>query len=524
MVRMVRMVRWRAAQARRRLNHEPETEPWAPASGALASRHWSDRFSVANYKAEESWEPEPWQRQPRPHEYDGDWIGEVYQGEGFPSGYNGLRLNAKRLADSKAVTGHNHDYSSGRWERRDTLIHSTFHSSNHSEGREYSGTDQFKKAMRLKYETLGANFLQDRYTPEELKSHWVNHKAEMQSAELRAQEYLLTKNGATVHQVEWEGLEHLEELEGMNGDDFTRLDESIDDSGWDEKNTHRYKPGPAFIRNWDIEDHENKRKTYHTSDWSDTYDQNAQYVRAQNPHGLDVPMLMTELLPTAEYADDMLPFCSDWSSATFRISNMRRWLMRLGGVKLNMGKLKFMLPRRPQKFRITSKQIEDYSRKRTDWHECQFCKRREPCKSSMMQHQRYCKHPSRDPVDLSASGKPMKYCVKKIEDCAGPPGNRWYLVRWSHPYDPSPGVMPGDKGYVHWSPRAQDGPGYPSSWEHECNVGDGSKRAIVAYFASIHKPGFGESKACEDPNSIQTFTGAGSAMSDLRKLASSGST
>ena len=239
---------------------------------------------------------------------------------------------------------------------------------------------------------------------------------------------------------------------------------------------------------------------YHTSDWSDTYDQNAQYVRAQNPHGLDVPMLMTELLPTAEYADDMLPFCSDWSSATFRISNMRRGLMRLGGVKLNMGKLKFMLIRRPQKFRITSKQIEDYSRKRTDWHECQFCKRREPCKSSMMQHQRYCKHPSRDPVDLSASGKPMKYCVKKIEDCAGPPGNRWYLVRWSHPYDPSPGVMPGDKGYVHWSPRAQDGPGYPSSWEHECNVGDGSKRAIVAHFASIHKPGFGESKACEDPN------------------------
>ena len=61
--------------------------------------------------------------------------------------------------------------------------------------------------MRLKYETLGANFLQDRYTPEELKSHWVKHKAEMQSAELRAQEYLLTKNGATAHQVEWEGLE-----------------------------------------------------------------------------------------------------------------------------------------------------------------------------------------------------------------------------------------------------------------------------------------------------------------------------
>ena len=149
--------------------------------------------------------------------------------------------------------------------------------------------------MRLNYETLGANFLQDRYTPEELKSHWVKHKAEMQSAELRVQEYLLTKNGATVHQVEWEGLEHLEELEGMNGDDFTRLDESIDDSGWDEKNTHRYKPGSAFIRIWDIEDHESKseeareaeratgRKTYmyHTSDWSDTYDQNAQYVRAQ---------------------------------------------------------------------------------------------------------------------------------------------------------------------------------------------------------------------------------------------------
>lgn len=37
-------------------------------------------------------------------------------------------------------------------------------------------------------------------------------------------------------------MEHLEELEGLNGDDFARLDESIDDSGWDEKNTHAPVP------------------------------------------------------------------------------------------------------------------------------------------------------------------------------------------------------------------------------------------------------------------------------------------
>ena len=92
--------------------------------------------------------------------------------------------------------------------------------------------------------------------------------------------------------------------------------------------------------------------------WSDDYDEAAKKERLLKPHGQDAPVLMGELMPLVEFADDMLPLCSGPDSATYRISNVRRILMVFGGVELNMGKLQFMLVRRPQTIKITADQIE----------------------------------------------------------------------------------------------------------------------------------------------------------------------
>ena len=43
-------------------------------------------------------------------------------------------------------------------------------------------------------------------------------------------------------------------------------------------------------------------------------------------------------------------------------------------------------------------------------------------------------------------------------------------------------------------------PGYPNTWEHDCNVGLTSKRAIIAYFKGETRRGFTKEGPCEDPS------------------------
>ena len=75
------------------------------------------------------------------------------------------------------------------------------------------------------------------------------------------------------------------------------------------------------------------------------------------------------------------------------------------------------------------------------------------CRSiSLREHELSCRHAARDPVQLNLNG-PLKgkgFYVKRIVDSAGGPANRSYKVDWSHPLDPSPGLMPGDEDYIHW--------------------------------------------------------------------------
>ena len=274
--------------------------------------------------------------------------------------------------------------------------------------------------------------------------------------------------------------------------DNTELDE-IDDGAY------CYRPGDNFIKIWDATAYTAADDGAHKA-WFDHYDQAAKLQRELEPYGLDSPMLMRELMPSAEYADDILPLCSDPSAATYRISNMRRGLLRFGGVKLNMLKLKFMLIRRMRSVRITAKQIESYAAKRSDWFSCMYCSRKEPSKAGIRQHQESCRSAARDPtVDNPGGPQAGKaWYVKRIVDSAGDALNRFYLVKWSHPCDPSPGMMPGEDGYVDWTPGPADGPGYCASWEHNCRVGKTAKRAIHAYYMTESRPGFGLTQACED--------------------------
>ena len=62
-------------------------------------------------------------------------------------------------------------------------------------------------------------------------------------------------------------------------------------------------------------------------EWVDEYDRSALAYRerlnsdpSSRSSGYAGPMLMRELLVSAEYADDWLPFCSDEYSATYRTS------------------------------------------------------------------------------------------------------------------------------------------------------------------------------------------------------------
>ena len=260
-----------------------------------------------------------------------------------------------------------------------------------------------------------------------------------------------------------------------------------------------YRPGDNFIKIWDAKAYTAADDGAHKA-WVDHYDRAAKLQRELEPYGLDSPMLMRELMPSAEYADDILPLCSDPNAATYRISNMRRGLLRFGGVKLNMLKLKFMLIRRMRSVRITAKQIESYAAKRSDWFSCMYCSRREPSKAGIRQHQESCRSAARDPtVDNPGGPQAGKaWYVKRVVDSAGDADNRFYLVQWSHPCDPSPGQMPGEDGYVDWTPGPADGPGYCASWEHNCCVGKTAKRAIHAYYMTESRPGFGLTQACED--------------------------
>ena len=53
--------------------------------------------------------------------------------------------------------------------------------------------------------------------------------------------------------------------------------------------------------------------------WSDNYDEAAKQERLLKPHGQDAPVLMRKLMPSAEFAGDLLPLCSGPDSATYRI-------------------------------------------------------------------------------------------------------------------------------------------------------------------------------------------------------------
>ena len=201
--------------------------------------------------------------------------------------------------------------------------------------------------------------------------------------------------------------------------DNTELDEGDDGA-------YCYRPGDNFIKIWDATAY----TTAAHKAWIDHYDRAAKLQRELEPYGLDSPMLMRELMPSAEYADDILPLCSDPSAATYRISNMRRGLLRFGGVKLNMLKLKFMLIRRMRSVRITAKQIESYAAKRSDWFSCMYCSRKEPSKAGIRQHQESCRSAARDPT-VDNPGGPQAgeaWYVKRVVDSAGDADNRFYLV------------------------------------------------------------------------------------------------
>ena len=186
--------------------------------------------------------------------------------------------------------------------------------------------------------------------------------------------------------------------------ELSDFDDALD---YDENETDGqfYRQGDNFIKIWDASAYVDCA-AMPEDEWSDDYDRAA--IEARSEYYLKAaeikatsgynPMLMRELLPSAEYADDMLPFCSDAASATYRISCMRRGLLRIGGVKLNLRKLKFMLIRRAVKVRITDSQIRKYAETRTDWISCKYCGRMEPGMASVREHEQSCRHLARDPT------------------------------------------------------------------------------------------------------------------------------
>ena len=103
-----------------------------------------------------------------------------------------------------------------------------------------------------------------------------------------------------------------------------------------------YHAGDKFIKIWDASAYLDVAANPE-AEWSANYDQTAIEARGEfdgaantAAHGYNGPMLMRELIPSAEYADDILPFCSNAESATYRISCMRRGLLRRGGVMIYM--------------------------------------------------------------------------------------------------------------------------------------------------------------------------------------------
>ena len=104
-------------------------------------------------------------------------------------------------------------------------------------------------------------------------------------------------------------------------------------------------------------------------------------------------------------------------------------------------------------------------------------------------------------LNLNGPLKGKGFYVKRIVDSAGGPANRSYKVDWSHPLDPSPGLMPGDEDYIHWEfDPVVHPPGHAATWEHDCNVGRTAKRAIIAYFKTETRPGFSLAGPCSDPS------------------------
>ena len=123
---------------------------------------------------------------------------------------------------------------------------------------------------------------------------------------------------------------------GRGGGDVDNLDQQeppdFDDAlDYDEDETDGlfYRQGDNFIKIWDASAYVDCA-AMPEDEWSDDYDRAA--IEARSEYYLKAaeikatsgynPMLMRELLPSAEYADDMLPFCSDAASATYRISCM----------------------------------------------------------------------------------------------------------------------------------------------------------------------------------------------------------
>ena len=111
----------------------------------------------------------------------------------------------------------------------------------------------------------------------------------------------------------------------------------------------RYNPGDHFVKVWDAKAYQDAA-AMPEDEWADEYDHMAKAYRQRlvsDPSsrlpGYAGPMLMRELLVSAEYADDWLPFCSDEYSATYRISSARCFLRRSGAVNFNLRKLKMLL-------------------------------------------------------------------------------------------------------------------------------------------------------------------------------------
>eukprot|EP01043_Picozoa_sp_COSAG02_P028953 COSAG02_NODE_1782_length_10945_cov_9.882722_2_plen_135_part_00 len=102
--------------------------------------------------------------------------------------------------------------------------------------------------------------------------------------------------------------------------------------------------------------------------WSDVYDRTAEQSRFDGTDpvtGSDC-ILQREIHPSAEYADDVLPFFSDRYAASYRLSCIIYGMKRLGGVTLNPSKLHMMPVQLLPKMRLTARELEDFTRRQID--------------------------------------------------------------------------------------------------------------------------------------------------------------